>query len=55
MTERFDIVPIEAIEDGDATDAYFDQTEQTLRHAQKNPDVIAEVTADQFSRAISKY
>ncbi|EJN58380.1 nicotinate phosphoribosyltransferase [Halogranum rubrum] len=44
----FDIVGEEAILAGDATDAYFDRTETTLRHAGKNPHVVAEVTADQF-------
>jgi nicotinate phosphoribosyltransferase len=45
---RFDIVGEEAILSGRATDAYFDRTETTLRHAGKNPHVVAEVTADQF-------
>ncbi|WP_436343692.1 nicotinate phosphoribosyltransferase [Natronorubrum sp. FCH18a] len=49
MGDSFDVVPIDAIESGEATDAYFDRTEQTLQHAQKNPTVVAEVTADQFS------
>ncbi|WEL29947.1 nicotinate phosphoribosyltransferase [Haloferax volcanii] len=44
----FDIVGPEAIRDGVATDAYFERTEATLRHAGKNPRVVAEVTADQF-------
>ncbi|MGM0592508.1 MAG: nicotinate phosphoribosyltransferase [Halobacteriota archaeon] len=44
----FDIVGPEAILDGRATDAYFDRTETTLRHAGRNPRVVAEVTADQF-------
>ena len=44
----FDIVSPEAINEGRATDAYFDRTATTLRHAGKNPHVIAEVTADQF-------
>ncbi|KAB1187281.1 MULTISPECIES: nicotinate phosphoribosyltransferase [Haloferax] len=47
MTE-FDIVGPEAIREGVATDAYFERTEATLRHAGKNPRVVAEVTADQF-------
>ncbi|WP_129112615.1 nicotinate phosphoribosyltransferase [Halegenticoccus tardaugens] len=47
MTE-FDIVGTEAILEGRATDAYFERTETTLRHAGKNPRVVAEVTADQF-------
>ncbi|WP_117594264.1 nicotinate phosphoribosyltransferase [Haloprofundus halophilus] len=45
---EFDIVGPEAIREGRATDAYFDRTETTLRHAGKNPPVVAEVTADQF-------
>ncbi len=44
----FDIVPESAIEQGRATDAYFLRTEETLRHAGRNPHVVAEVTADQF-------
>jgi nicotinate phosphoribosyltransferase len=44
----FDIVGPEAIRDGRATDAYFERTEATLRYAEKNPHVVAEVTADQF-------
>ncbi|RDI72017.1 nicotinate phosphoribosyltransferase [Halopelagius longus] len=44
----FDIVGEDAILDGSATDAYFERTETTLRHAGKNPHVVAEVTADQF-------
>ena len=45
---EFDIIPPEAIEAGDATDAYFDRTTETLTHADRNPHVVAEVTADQF-------
>ena len=45
---EFDIVGPDAIREGAATDAYFDRTETTLRHAGRNPGVIAEVTADQF-------
>ncbi|MFB6196120.1 MAG: nicotinate phosphoribosyltransferase [Haloplanus sp.] len=44
----FDIVDPEAIREGTATDAYFLRTETTLRHAGRNPTVVAEVTADQF-------
>jgi nicotinate phosphoribosyltransferase len=44
----FDIVDADAIESGRATDAYFERTEAALDHAGKNPDVVAEVTADQF-------
>ncbi|WP_423750828.1 nicotinate phosphoribosyltransferase [Salinirarus marinus] len=47
-TPEFDIVGPEAIRDGRATDAYFERTETTLRHAGRNPRVVAEVTADQF-------
>jgi nicotinate phosphoribosyltransferase len=45
---EFDIVGPDAIREGAATDAYFDRTEATLRHAGRNPTVVAEVTADQF-------
>ena len=45
---ELDIVGPDAIRDGSATDAYFDRTEATLRHARQNPEVVAEVTADQF-------
>jgi nicotinate phosphoribosyltransferase len=49
MTDaEFDMVPPEAIQAGRATDAYFDRTERTLRHAGRNPQVVAEITADQF-------
>ena len=48
MTDRFDVVSEEAIRDGTATDAYFLRTEETLRAADRNPHVVAEVTADQF-------
>ncbi|MFB6155126.1 MAG: nicotinate phosphoribosyltransferase [Haloferacaceae archaeon] len=47
MTD-FDIVGPEAIREGRATDAYFERTEEALRHAGRNPHVVAEVTADQF-------
>ena len=45
---EFDIVGPDAIREGSATDAYFHRTEATLRHAGRNPTVVAEVTADQF-------
>ncbi|MFB6280572.1 MAG: nicotinate phosphoribosyltransferase [Haloferacaceae archaeon] len=45
---EFDIVGPEAIRDGRATDAYFLRTEEALRRADRNPRVVAEVTADQF-------
>ncbi|SFR98764.1 nicotinate phosphoribosyltransferase [Halomicrobium zhouii] len=48
MDQAFDVVPPEAIAEGRATDAYFDRTVEALEHAGKNPDVVAEVTADQF-------
>ena len=48
MTD-FDIVTPEQIRAGRATDAYFDRTAEALDHAGKNPHVVAEVTADQFS------
>ncbi len=44
----FDIVGPEAIASGEATDAYFDRTVETLEHAGRNPHVVAEVTLDQF-------
>ena len=44
----FDIVPEAAIAEGRATDAYFLRTEEALEHADRNPHVVAEVTADQF-------
>ncbi|MFC6836933.1 nicotinate phosphoribosyltransferase [Halomarina ordinaria] len=44
----FDIVPSEAISEGRATDAYFDRTVAALEAADRNPTVVAEVTADQF-------
>lgn len=45
---EFDIVPPAAIREGRATDAYFERTVETLQGAGRNPDVVAEVTADQF-------
>ncbi|AGB36123.1 nicotinate phosphoribosyltransferase [Natronococcus occultus] len=48
MTNPFGIVSSEAILEGAATDAYFERTRTTLEHAEKNPRVVAEVTADQF-------
>ncbi|PSQ04203.1 nicotinate phosphoribosyltransferase [Halobacteriales archaeon QS_6_71_20] len=44
----FDVVGTDAVRDGRATDAYFDRTVETLRHADRDPRVVAEVTADQF-------
>ena len=48
MTETFDIVPPEAIREERATDAYFDRTVEALDYADRNPTVVAEVTANQF-------
>jgi len=48
MSDQFGTVSAEAISEGTATDAYFDRTERTLKHAGKNPHVVAEVTVDQF-------
>jgi nicotinate phosphoribosyltransferase len=45
---RFDVITAEQIRDERATDAYFDRTVEALEHAGKNPEVVAEVTADQF-------
>jgi nicotinate phosphoribosyltransferase len=46
---EFDIVPPEAIHEGRATDAYFDRTVAALEGAGRDPHVVAEVTASQFS------
>ncbi len=45
---EFDIVLPEAIRDGHATDAYFERTIETLTAADRNPHVVAEVSASQF-------
>lgn len=45
---QFDIIPPETIKSGAATDAYFDRTVETLEYADRNPQVVAEITADQF-------
>jgi nicotinate phosphoribosyltransferase len=45
---EFQFVDDEAVRSGRATDAYFLRTEEALRHAGRNPHVVAEVTADQF-------
>ena len=45
---KFDIVPPEAMRAGDATDAYFDRTVEALAATDRNPEVLAEVTASQF-------
>ena len=44
----FDTLSPETIASGRATDAYFDRTVETLEYADRNPTVVAEVTADQF-------
>jgi len=44
----FDIVSPDAIRSGRATDAYFDRTVETLEYADRNPTVVAELTASQF-------
>ncbi|MFT4946365.1 MAG: nicotinate phosphoribosyltransferase [Natronomonas sp.] len=44
----FDMLSPETIAAGDATDAYFDRTVETLEHAGQNPHIVAEVTASQF-------
>ncbi|WP_255193040.1 nicotinate phosphoribosyltransferase [Natronobeatus ordinarius] len=49
MSNPFGTVPPEAILEGVATDAYFERTRTTLEYAGKNPHVVTEVTADQFS------
>ncbi|MFB6300874.1 MAG: nicotinate phosphoribosyltransferase [Halobacteriales archaeon] len=48
MSADFDMLSPEAIRSGQATDAYFDRTETTLEYANRNPHVVAEITADQF-------
>ncbi len=44
----FDIVSEDAILSGRATDAYFDRTVAALEAADRDPEVVAEVTASQF-------
>ncbi|WP_435076300.1 nicotinate phosphoribosyltransferase [Halococcus sp. AFM35] len=48
MPDSFDVISPATIREGRATDAYFERTVETLEHAEKNPRVVAEVTADQF-------
>ena len=48
MDQPFLTVPPSMIKDGTVTDAYFNRTDETLAHAGRNPNVVAEVTADQF-------
>lgn len=45
----FDMLSAAEIRSERATDAYFDRTVETLEYAGKNPTVVAEVTASQFS------
>jgi len=45
---EFDMLGAETIASGNATDAYFDHTVEALEAADRNPRVVAEVTADQF-------
>ncbi|MFB6218731.1 MAG: nicotinate phosphoribosyltransferase [Halobacteriaceae archaeon] len=45
---RFDVVGEEAVAAGRATDAYFERTVEALAAADRDPRVVAEVTADQF-------
>jgi nicotinate phosphoribosyltransferase len=45
---EFDVVDGETVRSGRATDAYFERTEAALERADRNPEVVAEVTADQF-------
>ncbi|MFB6105071.1 MAG: nicotinate phosphoribosyltransferase [Halobacteriaceae archaeon] len=47
-TPPFEMVEPATIAAGDATDAYFDRTIETLAAADRDPTVVAEVTADQF-------
>lgn len=44
----YDIVTPDTITNGRATDAYFERTEEALDHANHNPEVVAEITVDQF-------
>ncbi len=48
MDQPYHAIPAEAIDEGVVTDAYFERTEETLAAAGRNPEVVAEVTADQF-------
>ncbi|GAB3685124.1 nicotinate phosphoribosyltransferase [Salinarchaeum chitinilyticum] len=43
-----DLLDESTILDGRATDAYFLRTEETLEAADRDPTIVAEVTADQF-------
>jgi nicotinate phosphoribosyltransferase len=48
VTDRLNTATTENILSGEITDKYFVRTEETLDHADHNPSVLAEVTADQF-------
>ncbi|MFW6436155.1 MAG: nicotinate phosphoribosyltransferase, partial [Halococcoides sp.] len=48
MTDPFTVVDQDAIAAGEATDAYFQRTERTLEAADRNPHVVAEISASQF-------
>ena len=54
MDRDFDVVSPETIAEGRATDAYFERTVEALEHADENPHVVAEVTADQFSTGAAR-
>lgn len=45
---EYNIVTSKIIDSGEATDAYFERTEEALQNAGRNPEVVAEITADQF-------
>lgn len=45
----FNTTKDEDIVNGEATDAYFLRTEDALDHADRNPTVVADVSADQFT------
>lgn len=45
----FNDIPDEDILDGTATDKYFERTDAALAEAGKNPVVVADIAADQFS------
>lgn len=45
----YGLAPESIISQGGVTDKYFERTEDALEHAGKNPQVVAEITADQFS------
>lgn len=48
MSDKFDIVSEEQIMNGEATDAYFERTEESLRNSDSNPNVVAEITETQY-------